>query len=189
MRKRLLIATGLIVALAVPAVAFGANVNFTGTFANDSNATIGFHVKRVNGKNKEVLDLSVGHFNVNCTKTGNTESGPRSRSPSMPRSSSGSGTSTTGPPASRASSGRATRTRPTAPWRSRSPELISGTARDPRTATEAPGPSTPTPNRATDLRPADRPGDRPGRSAGRSCTSPQGCRSLGAPRPSWTLKQ
>lgn len=73
MRKRLLIATGLIVALVVPAVAFGANVNFTGTFANDSNATIGFHVKRVNGKNKEVLDLSVGHFNVNCTKTGNTE--------------------------------------------------------------------------------------------------------------------
>lgn len=73
MRKRLLIATGLIVALAVPAVAFGANVNFTGTFVNDSNATIGFHVKRVNGKNKEVLDLSVGHFNVNCTKTGNTE--------------------------------------------------------------------------------------------------------------------
>ena len=73
MRKRLLIATGLIVALLVPAVAFGANVNFTGTFPNDSNATIGFHVKRVNGKNKEVLDLSVGHFNVNCTKSGNTE--------------------------------------------------------------------------------------------------------------------
>jgi hypothetical protein len=72
-RKRLLIATGLIVALVVPAVAFGANVNFTGTFPNDSNATIGFHVKRVNGKNKEVLDLSVGHFNVNCTKSGNTE--------------------------------------------------------------------------------------------------------------------
>jgi len=72
-RKRLLIATGLIVALVVPAVAFGATVNFTGTFPNDSNATIGFHVKRVNGKNKEVLDLSVGHFNVNCTKTGNTE--------------------------------------------------------------------------------------------------------------------
>ena len=73
MRKRLLIATGLIVALLVPAVAFGANVNFTGTFPNDSNATIGFHVKRVNGKNKEVLDLLVGHFNVNCTKSGNTE--------------------------------------------------------------------------------------------------------------------
>ena len=73
MRKRLLIATGLIVALVVPAVAFGANVNFTGTFPNDSNATIGFHVKRVNGKNKEVLDLLVGHFNVNCTKSGNTE--------------------------------------------------------------------------------------------------------------------
>jgi len=72
-RKRLLIATGLIVALVVPAVAFGATVNFTGTLPNDSNATIGFHVKRVNGKNKEVLDLSVGHFNVNCTKTGNTE--------------------------------------------------------------------------------------------------------------------
>ena len=68
MRKRLLIATGLIVALLVPAVAFGANVNFTGTFPNDSNATIGFHVKRVNGKNKEVLDLSVGHFNVNCSQ-------------------------------------------------------------------------------------------------------------------------
>lgn len=73
MRKRLLIATGLIVALLVPAVAFGANVNFTGTFPNDSNATIGFHVKRVNGKNKEVLDLSVNHFNVNCSKSGNTE--------------------------------------------------------------------------------------------------------------------
>ena len=73
MRKRLLIATGLIVALVVPAVAFGANVNFTGTFPNDSNATIGFHVKRVNGKNKEVLDLLVNHFNVNCSKSGNTE--------------------------------------------------------------------------------------------------------------------
>ena len=57
----------------VPAVAFGANVNFTGTFPSDSNATIGFHVKRVNGKNKEVLDLLVGHFNVNCSKSGNTE--------------------------------------------------------------------------------------------------------------------
>ncbi len=73
MRKRLLIATGLIVALVVPAVAFGANVNFTGTFPSDSNATIGFHVKRVNGKNKEVLDLLVNHFNVNCSKSGNTE--------------------------------------------------------------------------------------------------------------------
>jgi hypothetical protein len=73
MRKRLLIATGLIAALIVPAVALGANVNFTGTFANDSNAGIGFHVKRENGKNKEVLDLSLRHFNVNCTKTGQTE--------------------------------------------------------------------------------------------------------------------
>jgi hypothetical protein len=73
MRKRLLVATGLLVALLVPAVAFGANVNFTGTFANDSNATIGFHVKRVDGKNKEVLDLSLRHFNVNCSKTGATE--------------------------------------------------------------------------------------------------------------------
>jgi hypothetical protein len=73
MRKRLLVATGLIVALLVPAVAFGANVNFTGTFQGDSNAAISFHVKRVDGKNKTVVDLSLRHFNVNCTKTGATE--------------------------------------------------------------------------------------------------------------------
>src|SRR3954468_11079200 len=73
MRKRLLIATGLIVALLVPAVAFGATVNFTGTFPNDPNARINFSVKRVNGKNKEVLNVSVSHFNVNCTKSGPTE--------------------------------------------------------------------------------------------------------------------
>jgi hypothetical protein len=74
MRKRLLIiATGMVVALMVPAVAFGAAVNFTGTFPNDSNAAIGFHVKRVDGKNKKVLDLSLRRFNVNCTKSGNTE--------------------------------------------------------------------------------------------------------------------
>lgn len=73
MRKRLLVATGLIVALLVPAVAFGANVNFTGTFRSDSNATISFHVQRVDGKNKKVVDLSLRHFNVNCTKTGATE--------------------------------------------------------------------------------------------------------------------
>ena len=74
MRKRLLIATGLIVALLVPAIALGATtVKFTGTFPEDANATIGFDVKRVNGQNKEVLSLSVHHFNVNCTKTGKTE--------------------------------------------------------------------------------------------------------------------
>src|SRR3954447_14524345 len=74
MRKRLLIAAGLIVALLVPAIALGATtVKFTGTFPNDPNATIGFNVKRVNGQNKEVLNLSVRHFNVNCTKSGKTE--------------------------------------------------------------------------------------------------------------------
>jgi hypothetical protein len=72
-RKRLLIATGLIVALLVPAVAFGATVNFTGTFPKDANARISFDVKRVNGKNRKVLNMSVSHFNVNCTKTGQTE--------------------------------------------------------------------------------------------------------------------
>jgi hypothetical protein len=72
-RKRLLIATGLIVALLVPAVAFGATVNFTGTFPKDANALINFDVKRVNGKNRKVLDLEIRHFNVNCTKTGRTE--------------------------------------------------------------------------------------------------------------------
>jgi hypothetical protein len=73
MRKRLLIATGFIVALLVPAAAFGAAVNFTGTFPGDSNATISFHVKRVDGKNKKVLDMSLRRFNVNCTKSGATE--------------------------------------------------------------------------------------------------------------------
>lgn len=74
MRKRLLIAAGLIVALVVPAIALGATtVKFTGTFPKDANATIGFNVKRVNGQNKEVLDLSLRRFNVNCTKSGKTE--------------------------------------------------------------------------------------------------------------------
>ncbi len=74
MKKRLLLPVGLIVALLVPAVAFGAVVTFTGSFPNDSNATISFHVKRVNGKNKRVNDLSVRRFNVNCTKSGATRS-------------------------------------------------------------------------------------------------------------------
>ncbi|HKG26993.1 MAG TPA: hypothetical protein VKB09_15185 [Thermomicrobiales bacterium] len=74
MRKRLLIATGIIVALLVPAVALGATtVKFTGTFPDDANATIGFNVKRVNGQNKQVLDMSLRRFNVNCTKSGKTE--------------------------------------------------------------------------------------------------------------------
>jgi hypothetical protein len=74
MRKRLLIATGLFVALLVPAIALGATtVKFTGTFPKDANATIAFNVKRVNGQNKEVLDMSLRRFNVNCTKSGKTE--------------------------------------------------------------------------------------------------------------------
>ncbi|MFL5891526.1 MAG: hypothetical protein ACJ75I_02195 [Solirubrobacterales bacterium] len=74
MRKRLLIATGLFVALLAPAIALGATtVKFTGTFPTDANATIGFNVKRVNGQNKEVLDMSLRRFNVNCTKSGKTE--------------------------------------------------------------------------------------------------------------------
>jgi hypothetical protein len=73
LRKRLLLATGLVIALLVPTVAFGATINFHGSFPNDSNATISFHVKRTNGKNKKVLDLSVRHFNVNCTVSGPTE--------------------------------------------------------------------------------------------------------------------
>jgi hypothetical protein len=44
MKKRLLLPVGLIIALLVPSVAFGAIVNFTGSFPNDSNATVSFHV-------------------------------------------------------------------------------------------------------------------------------------------------
>jgi hypothetical protein len=73
MKKRLLLPVGLIVALLVPTVAFGAVVTFTGGFPNDSNASISFHVKRVNGKNKRVNDLSVSAFNVNCSKSGPTQ--------------------------------------------------------------------------------------------------------------------
>jgi hypothetical protein len=73
MKKRLLLPVGLIIALLVPSVAFGAIVTFTGSFPNDSNASITFHVKRVNGKNKRVNDLSIRRFNVHCTKTGNHE--------------------------------------------------------------------------------------------------------------------
>jgi hypothetical protein len=73
MKKRLLLPVGLIIALLVPSVAFGAIVTFTGSFPNDSNATIAFDVKRVNGKNTRVINLSVRHFNVNCTKTGGHE--------------------------------------------------------------------------------------------------------------------
>ena len=73
LRKGLLLPAGLVIALLVPAAAFGAIVNFTGTFPTDPNASIGFHVNRVDGKNKKVTDLTVRHFNVNCTKTGKTE--------------------------------------------------------------------------------------------------------------------
>jgi hypothetical protein len=73
MKKRLLLPVGLIVALVVPSIAFGAVVTFTGSFPNDSNATISFDVKRVNGKNTRVINLSVRRFNVHCTKTGNHE--------------------------------------------------------------------------------------------------------------------
>jgi hypothetical protein len=73
MKKRLLLPVGLIIALLVPSVAFGAVVTFTGSFPNDSNASITFNVKRVNGKNTRVINLSVRRFNVQCTKTGSQE--------------------------------------------------------------------------------------------------------------------
>jgi len=72
-RKGLLLPAGLVIALLVPAAAFGAIVNFSGSFPSDSNAKISFHVNRVDGKNKKVTDLSVRHFNVNCSKSGQTE--------------------------------------------------------------------------------------------------------------------
>ena len=73
MRKRLLLPAGLIIALLVPTIAYGATVGFHGTFPTDPDSTIAFHVKRVNGKNKKVLDLSVDQFNVNCSSTGPEE--------------------------------------------------------------------------------------------------------------------
>jgi len=75
MKKRLLLPVGLIVALVVPSVALGAVVTFTGGFPNDGNASISFHVKRVNGQNTKVNDLSVSRFNVNCSQSGPTQIG------------------------------------------------------------------------------------------------------------------
>ena len=75
MRKRLLLPAGLVIALLVPAIAYGASVGFKGTFPTDPNSHIAFHVKRVNGKNKVVKTLTVDHFNVNCTVSGPTEIG------------------------------------------------------------------------------------------------------------------
>jgi uncharacterized membrane protein len=71
--KRLLFPLVLILALLVPTAAFGAIVGFNGTFPSDSNATISFDVKRVDGKNKKVLNMSVRRFNVNCTRSGQTQ--------------------------------------------------------------------------------------------------------------------
>jgi hypothetical protein len=71
--KRLLLPLGLIIALLVPTAAFGAIVGFNGTFPSDSNAAISFTVKRVDGKNRKVLDMSLRRFNVNCTRSGPTQ--------------------------------------------------------------------------------------------------------------------
>ena len=73
MKKRLLLPVGLIIALLVPSVAFGAVVTFTGGFPNDGNASISFHVKRVNGRNTRVNDMSLTAFNMNCSKSGHIQ--------------------------------------------------------------------------------------------------------------------
>jgi hypothetical protein len=73
LKKGLLLPVGLIIALLVPSVAFGAIVTFTGSFPTDSNASISFDVQRVNGRNTQVNDMSLRKFNVNCTKSGRTQ--------------------------------------------------------------------------------------------------------------------
>jgi hypothetical protein len=69
LRKRLLLlpAALITIALLVPTIAYGARVGFNGTFPTDPDSTIGFHVKRVSGKNKKVLDLSFNAFDMDCT--------------------------------------------------------------------------------------------------------------------------
>jgi hypothetical protein len=74
--KRYLLAAGLIIALVVSSVAFGAvvtKVEFNGSFPKDPDASISFLVKRWNGVNHKIRWWEVRDFNINCTRSGHTE--------------------------------------------------------------------------------------------------------------------
>lgn len=76
MSKRFLLGAGLIIALVVSSVAFGAvatKVEFNGSFPKDPNASITFLVKRWNGVNHKIRWWQVNNFNINCTRSGHIE--------------------------------------------------------------------------------------------------------------------